>query len=373
MNGSAARSCDTGVARRIDDWTPPPWFAISSSVAWRFLVIVAAVGVFVAAAIALGVIVLPLIFGLFFASVLWPLYEKLRERHWRPGLASFCCLLIVASTFGLFVYIALKSLVGPWDEIAVKLSAGADTLEQRFDDLFKSGASSTPTIIRNDVGGIVHVLLNGGLHLVSVVMSVASTLLLSLLVLFFYLKDGDKMWHAVASLGGERAELVDRVGRRMWAAVRSFIVGTASVAVVDAAGIGLGALLLGVPSVLSIAMITFFLAFVPYFGAIFGGVIACLIAVADGGLDKGIAMALVVLVVQQVESNVLEPLLVGRQTRLHPLVVALGVIAGGAIAGVLGMFLAVPMIAAAVAGIDEVRRSSVTERMAASTPVTPDG
>jgi predicted PurR-regulated permease PerM len=361
------------VARRGDDWTPPPWFAISTGVAWRFLVIVAAVGVFVAAAIALGVIVLPMIFALFFASVLSPMYSKLRARRWRPALASFCCLLVVASTLGLFVFVAFKSLVGPWDDIGAKLSTGADTLEQRFDNLFKSGASTTPTIIRNDVGGVVHLLVNGALHLVSVVMSIASTLLLSLLVLFFYLKDGDKMWRAVASLGGDRAGLVDRIGRRMWSAVRSFIVGTASVAVVDALGIGLGALLLGVPSVLSIAMITFFLAFIPYFGAIFGGVIACLIAVADGGLDKGIAMALVVLVVQQVESNVLEPLLVGRQTRLHPLVVALGVIAGGAIAGVLGMFLAVPMIAAAVAGIDEVRRSSVTGRMAVSTPVTPDG
>ena len=360
------------MVRRVDDWTPPPWFAISTGVAWRFLVLVAAVGVFVAGAIALGVIVLPMIFALFFASVVAPLYKALRHRHWRPALASLCCLLIVASTFALFAYVALKSLVGPWDEIAAKLTAGADTLEQRFDALFESGASSTPTIIRNDVGGVVHLLVNGALSLVPVVMSIASTLLLSLLVLFFYLKDGDKMWDAIASLGGERTQLVDRMGRRMWAAVRSFIVGTACVAVVDAIGIGLGALLLGVPSVLAITMITFFLAFIPYFGAIFGGVIACLIAVAEGGLEKGIAMALVVLVVQQVESNVLEPFLVGRQTRLHPLVVALGVIAGGAIAGVLGMFLAIPMIAAAVAGIDEIRRTSAARPLGPSR-VTPDG
>ncbi|HEY4609958.1 MAG TPA: AI-2E family transporter, partial [Ilumatobacteraceae bacterium] len=74
-----------------------------------------------------------------------------------------------------------------------------------------------------------------------------------------------------------------------------------------------------------------------------------------------------------VESNVLEPLLVGRQTRLHPLVVALGVVAGGAIAGVLGMFLAVPLIAAAVAGIDEIRRTAVATPLGAAPSVTPDG
>jgi len=359
--------------RRLDDWTPPAWFAVSSGVAWRFLVVVAAAAVFIAAAVALGVIVLPMIFAFFFASVLAPLYDTLRRHRWRPALASLCCLLIVAVTIGLLVYMALKALVGPWDEIGAKLTAGADTLQQKFDDLFKSGASSTPTIIRNDVGGLVHVMVNGALSLVSAVTSIASTLLLSLLVLFFYLKDGPRMWNAVASLGGSRSDLIIRIGQRMWTAVRSFMVGTACVAVVDAIGIGLGALILGVPSVLSIALITFFLAFIPYFGAIFGGVIACLIAVADGGLDKGIAMALVVLVVQQLESNILQPFLVGRQTRLHPLVVALGVIAGGAIAGVLGMFLAIPMIAAAVAGIDEIRRTSGVSSLNPMRPVTPDG
>ena len=358
---------------RIEDWRPPPWFAISSSVSWRFLVVVAAVGVFVAATVALGVIVLPMIFGFFFASVLSPVYDKLRAHRWRPALASFTCLLIVALTVGLLVYLALKAIVGPWSELSTKISTGADTLQQKFEARFGSGAANTPTIIRNDVGGFARLMLNGALSLLSVVTSIASTLLVSLLVLFFYLKDGDKMWRAIASLGGSRAALVDRIGLRMWIAVRSFIVGTACVAVVDAVGIGLGALVLGVPSVLSIAMITFFLAFIPYFGAIFGGVIACLIAVADGGLQKGIAMAIVVLIVQQLESNLLQPVLVGRHTKLHPLVVALSVIAGGAIAGVLGMFLAIPLIAAAVAGIDELRRSGGAPRLRQLKPITPEG
>jgi len=348
---------------------------MSAAVAWRFLVVVAAVALFVAGAVALGVIVLPLIFGFFLASVLAPLNERLRQHNWRPGLAAFVCLLIVAVTVGLFVYLALKALIGPWQDVQAKLSAGSDTLQQKFDSLFKSGASSTPTIIRRDTGGAVHLMLNGAFHVVSIVMSIASTLLLALLVLFFYLKDGTTMWRSVASLGGHRADLVDRIGRRMWVAVHSFILGTAAVAAVDAIGIGLGALVLGVPSVLTIATITFFLAFIPYFGAIFGGVIACLIAVADGGLEKGIAMAVVVLLVQQLESNLLQPFLVGRSTKLHPLVVALGVIAGGAIAGVLGMFLAIPLIAAGVAGIDELRRTSAG---APQTPpdavlATPDG
>src|SRR4029078_13738752 len=92
----------------VDDWSPPPWFAISSSVAWRFLVVVAAIGVFVAATVALGVIVLPMIFGFFFSSVLSPVYDKLRQHRWRPALASFACLLIVALTIRLLLDRALQ-------------------------------------------------------------------------------------------------------------------------------------------------------------------------------------------------------------------------------------------------------------------------
>ena len=208
--------------------------------------------------------------------------------------------------------------------------------------------------------------------ILSVAFSMVSTLLLSMLVLFFYLKDGTEMWRAVTSLGGARAELLDRIGRRMWYAVRAFLIGTATVAFVDAVGIGLGAWIIGVPSALSIAVITYFLAFVPYFGAILAGGIACLVALGDGGLGPAIAMLVVVLVVQQLESNLLQPVLVGRSTRLHPLVVALGVIAGGSIAGVVGMFLAVPVIAASVAAIDELRRTADGESPSVDArPITP--
>jgi predicted PurR-regulated permease PerM len=217
--------------------------------------------------------------------------------------------------------------------------------------------------VRQGVGQAIGLLLRGAIVILSFAFSVVSTLLLSMLVLFFYLKDGTEMWQAVASLAGERAELIDRIGRKMWHAVRAFLLGTATVAVVDAVGIGLGAWIIGVPSVLSIAVITYFLAFIPYFGAIFAGAIACLVALGDGGLGPAIAMLIVVLFVQQLESNLLQPVLVGRSTRLHPLVVALSVIAGGAIAGVVGMFLAVPAIAAVVAAIGELRETAEAESL----------
>ena len=202
--------------------------------------------------------------------------------------------------------------------------------------------------------------------ILSAAFGIVSTLLLSMPSCSS--SEGRKeMWHAVTTLAG-RTDLIDRTSRKMWHAVRSFLIGTATVALVDAVGIGLGAWIIGVPSVLSIAVITYFLAFIPYFVAILAGAIACLVALGDGGIGPAVAMLVVVLFVQQLESNLLQPVLVGRSTRLHPLVVALGVIAGGSIAGVVGMFLAVPAIAAAVAAIGELRGSGVVESFSETQP-----
>ena len=350
----------------MSNWTPPTPVSAASGIAWRFLVIVAAVTITVTGLIALGVIVMPLIFGLLLAMVLWPVSTKLRERGWRPGFAAFTCWILVALAFGLLVVLSIKALIGPWPTFVDAISTGLDELERRLGSLFDGDLStSTMAQTRDGFGQTVGFLISGALVILSVAFSLVSTLLLSMLVLFFYLKDGTEMWQAVTSVAGPRAELIDRIGRKMWVAVRAFLLGTATVAVVDAVGIGLGAWIIGVPSVLSIAVITFYMAFIPYFGAIFAGGIACLVALGDGGLGPAIAMLIVVLVVQQLESNLLQPVLVGRSTRLHPLVVALGVIAGGSLAGVIGMFLAVPVIAAAVAAIGELRRT-VDEAAAAS-------
>jgi predicted PurR-regulated permease PerM len=138
---------------------------------------------------------------------------------------------------------------------------------------------------RDGFGQTVGLLVRGALVILSFAFSLVSTLLLSMLVLFFYLKGGTGMWQPVTSVAGPRAQLIDCIGRKMWVAVRAFLIGTATVALVDAVGIGLGAWIIGVPSVLSIAVITFYMAFIPYFGAIFAGGIACVLwATAGSGL-----------------------------------------------------------------------------------------
>ncbi len=212
----------------MTNWTPPAPVTVASSIAWRFLVIVAAVSVLVTGLVALGVIVMPLIFGLLLAMVLWPVSTKLRERGWRPGLAAFTCWILVGLAAALLVVLSIKALIGPWPTFANGISAGLDELEKRLNDAFDGDLStSNMTTAREGIGQAIGLLLRGALVILSAAFSIVSTLLLSMLVLFFYLKDGNEMWHSVTAVAGERAELIDRIGRKMWHAVRSFLIGTA--------------------------------------------------------------------------------------------------------------------------------------------------
>jgi predicted PurR-regulated permease PerM len=223
-------------------------------------------------------------------------------------------------------------------------------------------------------------LLTGAGVLVSVVFDLLTTLLLSLFITFFLLKDGEMMWRWVVDRFGRGSVLLDTTGRRSFDALAGYVRGAAIVSLVDATFIALGAWVLGVPFPAAIFVLTFVMGFIPYVGAFAAGAFASVLAVADGGLGRGLAMIAVVLVVQQLETNLLQPVIMGKATSLHPLVVALASVAGGAVAGLLGVFVAVPIAAAAVAaaaalnegGFFDDRRDRGDGGSPAPEPLTPE-
>jgi predicted PurR-regulated permease PerM len=158
----------------------------------------------------------------------------------------------------------------------------------------------------------------------------------------------------------------------VWHVLTGFMLGQTMIAALDASCIALGALLLGVPEVGAIFTLTFIAAYIPFIGAFVAGAMACLLAVSEGGIDLGIAMLVVVLVVQQVESNVFQPWIQGRSVRVHPLVVALAVVLGGAIAGFLGVFLAVPVAASAIVTAAVLRDAGILPGPHPGAPPAPD-
>jgi predicted PurR-regulated permease PerM len=167
-----------------------------------------------------------------------------------------------------------------------------------------------------------------------------------LFALAFFLYDGPRIWQFLIRIvpDGPRRR-VDVAGRRSLAALVSYVRATGAVAVVDALGIGIGLAVLKVPLAVPLAALVFISAFVPIFGAVVAGGVAVLIAlVANGPVTAAIALIIVV-AVNQLESHVLQPFLLGRAVKLHPLAVVLAIASGLLVAGIAGALLAVPLLA----------------------------
>ena len=346
---------------RVPGYDAPLWFDRLAGVAWRFVAVVLALAVLVAIVVGFESVILPLFLGLLLASALNPINTALRARGVAPALAALAALLVLTVIVGLVVWTTVQAVADEWTSISVELEVGVDRLIASATDAGadEETAEQLAEDLQEGVTDILQWLVMGVTRFLPVVAGFAATLMLGLLVAFFYLKDGAGMWRWTLQLAAGSGQLVDRIGQRIWKTVSGYILGQAAIAAIDASLIALGALVLGVPHVSAIALLTFLGAFVPYIGATIAGAFAVLLAVSDGGVARGVAMLVVVLAVQVFEGNVLQPWIQGRAVKLHPLVVALSVVAGGALAGFLGIFIAVPVTASAVVALDELRKAGL--------------
>lgn len=183
-----------------------------------------------------------------------------------------------------------------------------------------------------------------------------ATAVLALLLIFFFLKDSDRAAGALRSLAPRATgDLVEAMARRAFEAVEGFMRGTTFVAAVDAVLIGIGLVVLDVPGAVGLAALVFVTAYIPYLGAFLSGAVAVLVALADRGFVIALWVLGIVLAVQVIEGNVLQPMVQSRTVQMHPAVVMLAITAGASVAGILGMLLAVPLTAAATGVLGELR------------------
>lgn len=329
----------------------PRSLVLGAAVSWRLLVIGAAVYVTVTLFARLQVIIVPAAVAVILACALWPGVRRLRDRGVRPSLAAATMLLALLGSLAVVVLLLAPHAADEIGELDVSLSEGMDTLkgwltdgplylsEPRvnsfFDGLEAQLRAASGTIASGAVGGAM----------LAIEIVVGS--LLAAILLFFFLKDGDRMWAWLKRFLPE--------GRQVrWHAtaveirdvLASFIRGTAIIAFVDAAGIALGLYLLGVPLVIPLAVLTFIGGFIPIVGATVAGFVAIMVALVSNGFTDALAVLGVVLLVQQLESNFLQPVVVGRYVKLHPAAVLLAVGIGAVLYGVAGALLAVPLTAA---------------------------
>jgi len=348
--GHASRSVGASApaAPPVGAYVPRP-LRIATAFGWRLLVLAAVVALFVWLVIQFKLIVVPVLVAILLSALLWPSFEWLLK-HGVPRLLAIVISLVgtIAIVTGL-VWLVIWQVSGQWGLVR-------DRAVERWADLqeWVLSLGVLPAEVVNQVVGFVtdfvseqsDLLLSGAVSLGSTIGHVGAGALLAFFTLICLLFDGAGIWRWTTKLFPRQSRVaVDRAARNGWATLISYARTQIFVASIDGIGIGLGAAILGVPLAIPIGVTVFLASFVPFLGAIASGALAVLIALAYNGPFVALLMLLVVLLVQQLESHVLQPLIMGAAVKVHPLAVVLVVMAGTMAGGIAGALFAVPLAA----------------------------
>ncbi|MFC9915744.1 AI-2E family transporter [Streptomyces sp. NPDC127197] len=295
-------------------------------------------------------VVWPLVIGLLLTTLTWPFARFLRRHGWPPALAAS----VVTVLFLVVAAGAVALIAVPVASQSGELTDGVVDGIQRVrewtagpplnigDDQITTALDTATDRLQNSVGSMLTTLATG----VGTVVNGVVTAVLALFLMFFFLKDGPRFLPWLArQLPGRLAADVPAVAERGWDTLGAFVRSQAAVGLLDAVLIGIGLAVLDVPLVLPLAVLTFVCAFVPIVGALFAGFVAVLIALVSNGLTDALIVLAVIVVVQQLEGNVFQPMIQSRGLGLHAAVVLLAVTLGGSLAGIVGSLLAVPTAA----------------------------
>lgn len=348
----------------------PGWYRTAGAASWRFLAIAGALAAIVYALVHLRVIVIPIIVAVLASTLLLPFVSWLKGRGVPAGLAAALAMLAAVLTLAAIATAVAPSLGSQLGDLRTQAEDG---VRQATDQLAKPPFNLSEKELRDRVDQALKTLrknsgpLARGVGSGAVLLGeVLTGLIVTVLLTFFLLKDGAEMWAWVLRLVGKRSRAdADEVGNRVYTALAGYVRGIAMVGFVDAVLIALALVVIGVPLVVPLAIITFFAAFVPLIGAFIAGLLAVLIALVSGGLlDAALVLGAIVLV-QQIEGHLLYPLLMSRAVHLHPAVIVVALGAGGILAGIIGVFLAVP-----VAGVVSVVLEYAQDRPPPETPLS---
>lgn len=319
---------------------------------WSFRVVAIAAGLVVLSYVLgrLWVVVLPVLIALTLSTALWPPTAWLRAKGWPPALAAISVVLGSLLVLAGVIAVITPTVVRQAEDIA---DAAADGLIKIQDWVTGPPLNLSEEQIDTAVQGLTErlqasasTIASGVITGVSAVTGLLVNLVIVLFLAFFFLKDGPRFLPWLRETVGEQAGAhLDAVLRRAWRTLGGFLRGQAAVGFIDAVFIGIGLVILGVPLALPLAVLTFLGGFVPIVGAFIAGALAVLVALVTEGATAALIVLALVVVVQQVEGNILQPILQGRTLRLHQAVILLAVAAGTSLYGVAGAFFAVPVVA----------------------------
>jgi putative heme transporter len=328
----------------------PRVLAVAAAIGWRLLVVAGALYVIGVVVGYLAAVVVPVAIALLLAALLAPAVGPLvRHRVPRPLAIIAVVIGALAGLGGLLTFVGLTFVNGlPALRIQLEESINTITAWLTSGPLHLSG-QQLEGIRANLLSALNANEANLTASALTTAATIGQTLAQMVLVLFtlvILLYDGPGIWRFL--LGAAPARLrarVDVAGRRAMAALVSYVRATAAVAVADAACIGIGLAILGVPLAVPLTALIFLGAFIPIVGAVLTGGVAVLVALVAKGFVSALIVLAIIVAVMQLESHVLQPLLMGRAVKLHPLAVVLVISAGLLTAGLAGALLAVPLLA----------------------------
>ena len=340
----------------------PAWLRSSAAIAGRLLVLGAAVALSAYALAYLRVVVLPIIVALLLCTGLRPCAAWLTRHRFSDGAAAGVTLLATIAVLAGAVTLAGAAIGRQFSDLADSVQDGVreagNALTEPPFNLSKSDIDDRIDKAVDKLSDSSGELTGGALEGAVLVGEVLTGIIIALLLLFFFLKDGPGLWRwLVETLGGRQRSRMDELGRRAYAALAGYVRGLVLVGLADASMIGAGLAIIGVPLVGPLMLLTFLAAFVPLIGAFTAGLAAVLIALVSGGIVKALIVFGLVVAVQQVEGHLLYPIIMGRTVHVHPIAVILALAVGGIIAGIPGVFVSVPLVTVAATALTFARET----------------
>ncbi|MFE4793580.1 AI-2E family transporter [Streptomyces sp. NPDC056708] len=339
------------VAARPDPVAAIPWgMRVAAEASWRLLVLAGTLYVLMKVISAVQLVVLAFVAALLVTAMLQPTVARLRRYGLPRGLATAVTAILGFVIIGLVGWFVVWQVMDNIDTLSDKVRTGIEDLknwlldspfhvtEQQINDVAKN--------LSDTIGTNTEQITSAGLQGVTVMVEVLTGMLLAMFSTLFLLYDGKRIWHWVLKLVPAQARPgVAGAGPRAWRTLTAYVRGTVLVALIDAIFIGLGIWFLKVPMAVPLAVFIFLFAFIPLVGAVISGALAVVVALVTEGVFTALMVLLVVLAVQQIEGHVLQPFILGRAVRVHPLAVVLSVATGGMVAGIGGAVVAVPLVA----------------------------
>ena len=328
----------------------PGGVARATDWAWRILVMGGAIALILFVLVQLSFIVIPLLVAVLLAALASPLNVLLLKWRFPRWLATVTTLVTFLSAVTALVWLVINEVIRGWEKVLGRIQVVYDDLAGF---LISSPLKISEEQLRlwfTQLTGELEInstwLLNGALSFSSSIGAWLIGLGIALFALIFFIHEGEKIWAFIAGLFPKEARgAVLGAGIAGWGTLLNFVRIQVLVAVIDAIGIGLGALFLGLPLVVPIAVAVFLGGFVPFIGAAVTGAFAVLVALVFEGPFIALIMLIIVLAVQQIESQIIQPLVMGKAVKVHPLAVVVAVAAGGYFAGITGVLFAVPIVA----------------------------